>query len=93
MTGSEQAFIGLGWNCVGLVVILAWTGISCFIMFFLLKKLKMLRVETEYEFKGIMTLGSSILRQYSMMTSLQEWICLSTESLRILPTPGWSSNT
>ena len=52
MTGSEEAFIGFGWNLVGLVAIITWTAVLCFIMFFSLKQMKMLRVETEHEFKG-----------------------------------------
>jgi Amt family ammonium transporter len=52
MTGSNEALMGLAWNCIGLLVIIAWTSVLSFIMFFTLKKMKMLRVETEHEFKG-----------------------------------------
>lgn len=55
MTFSTDAFVGLGWNVVGLVTILVWTGVTCFVMFFLLKKLHMLRVEADHEFKGQIT--------------------------------------
>ena len=51
-TGSSKAAIGLGWNIVGLLVIITWTGVNCFFMFYILKKLKMLRVETHMEFQG-----------------------------------------
>ena len=47
-----HALNGLLWNIIGLVAIIAWTGVTCFIMFSILAKLKMLRVETEQEFKG-----------------------------------------
>ena len=52
MTGSAQSFVGLGWNVVGLVTIIVWTGFTCFVMFYVLKRLKMLRVDTDLEFKG-----------------------------------------
>ena len=52
MTWSRQSFIGLGWNVVGLVTITVWTGLTCFVMFYVLKKLNMLRVDTDLEFKG-----------------------------------------
>ena len=47
-----HALNGLLWNIIGLIAIIAWTGVTCFIMFSILAKLKMLRVETEQEFKG-----------------------------------------
>ena len=47
-----DALNGLAWNVIGLIAIIAWTGVTCFIMFSILAKLKMLRVETEQEFKG-----------------------------------------
>ena len=47
-----HALNGLAWNIIGLIAIIAWTGVTCFIMFSILAKLKMLRVETEQEFKG-----------------------------------------
>ena len=52
MTWSTESFIGLGWNVVGLVTITTWTGTTCFVMFHILKKLNMLRVDTDLEFKG-----------------------------------------
>ena len=48
----SHALSGLLWNIIGLVAIIAWTGVTCFVMFSILAKLKMLRVETEQEFKG-----------------------------------------
>ena len=51
-TYPYHALNGLGWNVVGLLAITTWTGVTCFIMFSILAKLKMLRVETEQEFKG-----------------------------------------
>ena len=47
-----HALNGLLWNIIGLVAIVAWTGVTCFMMFSILARLKMLRVETEQEFKG-----------------------------------------
>lgn len=52
MTGSSEAAIGLAWNLIGLATIIVWTGVMCFVMFYILKKNQMLRVETEHEFKG-----------------------------------------
>jgi len=51
--GSAAAWRGMAWNCIGLLVIVAWTSALSFCMFFILKKMKMLRVETEHEFKGM----------------------------------------
>lgn len=53
MTGSSEAAIGLAWNLIGLATIIVWTGVMCFVMFYILKKNQMLRVETEHEFKGM----------------------------------------
>lgn len=50
--GSSEAALGLAWNVIGLVAIVSWTGVNCFVMFYVLKKLGMLRVEPEHEFKG-----------------------------------------
>ena len=47
-----NALNGLAWNVVGLIAITTWTGVTCFMMFFILAKLNMLRVETNHEFKG-----------------------------------------
>ena len=47
-----DSLILLGWNCVGLVAILLWTGTTSFVMFYTLKFFKMLRVEPNMEFKG-----------------------------------------
>ena len=52
MTWSTQSFIGLGWNVVGLFTITVWTGSTCLVMFYILKRLNMLRVDTDLEFKG-----------------------------------------
>ena len=42
----------LGWNVVGLLAIVAWTGLTSLLMFSILAKFNMLRVEHEHEFKG-----------------------------------------
>ena len=52
MTWSEAAFLGFAWNLIGLAAITLWTTVLCFLMFFGLKSIDMLRVETEHEFKG-----------------------------------------
>ena len=56
MTGSAEAAADFGWNIVGSIAIITWTGALCFIMFYSLKKMKMLRVESGHEFTG--TVGS-----------------------------------
>ena len=58
MTGSAEAAADFGWNIVGSIAIITWTGALCFIMFYSLKKMKMLRVESGHEFTG--TVGSII---------------------------------
>jgi len=45
----------LAWQLVGLVSIFAWSAILSFIMFFTLKKMRILRVPFEYEIKGLFT--------------------------------------
>ena len=55
MSGSSEAALGLAWNVIGLIAIIAWTFINSFIMFSVLKKLKLLRVEPAHEFKGNFT--------------------------------------
>ena len=52
MTGSAEAAADFGWNIVGSIAIITWTGALCFIMFYSLKKMKMLRVESGHEFTG-----------------------------------------
>ena len=52
LSGSSKAAVGLGWNILGLVAIISWTGGLSFIMFYALKKVQMLRVEAAHEFKG-----------------------------------------
>ncbi len=37
---------------IGLLAIVAWTGLTCFIIFYSLAKVKLLRVDTEKEFRG-----------------------------------------
>jgi Amt family ammonium transporter len=44
---------GLAWNLIGLVAIISWTGITCFVIFYSLSRVKLLRVDTEKEFRGI----------------------------------------
>ena len=53
LSGSSEAALGLAWNVIGLIAIIAWTGLNSFIMFSVLKKLKLLRVEPAHEFKGM----------------------------------------
>ncbi|OWF37328.1 putative ammonium transporter 1 isoform X2 [Mizuhopecten yessoensis] len=43
----------LAWQLVGVLAIVAWGGILCVLMFFILKKLNLLRVSFEYEMKGL----------------------------------------
>ncbi len=52
MTWSSDAFSGLLWNFVGLVAIVAWTFVTCYVMFSVLKAVGLLRVDPEMEFKG-----------------------------------------
>jgi len=53
VTGSSAAAMGLAWNIIGLIAIISWTGILSFVMFYALKKVKMLRVEASMEFSGM----------------------------------------
>ena len=53
MTLSQESFIGLGWNCIGLLTIVGWTGSTCYVMFRGLKQIGMLRVDAGFEFKGM----------------------------------------
>ena len=43
---------GLAWNLIGVVAIITWTGLTCFIIFYFLARIKLLRVDTEKEFRG-----------------------------------------
>lgn len=43
----------LAWQCAGLAAILAWSGALSFVMFFILKKMHILRVSFELEFRGL----------------------------------------
>ena len=52
MTGSAEAAAALGWNILGCITIIAWTGALTFIMFYTLKVFDMLRVESGFEFEG-----------------------------------------
>ena len=63
MSWTSEAAKGLGWNIIGLLAIVSWTGINCFFMFFTLKKMGQLRVEPEQEFKGECTLAQNQLNQ------------------------------
>ena len=53
VSGSAEAAAAFGWNIVGCIAIVTWTGALCFIMFYSLKKVKMLRVEASHEFTGV----------------------------------------
>lgn len=46
-------FQHLAWQCAGLAAILAWSGALSFVMFFILKKMHILRVSFELEFRGM----------------------------------------
>ena len=52
MSWTSAAAKGLGWNIIGMFAIVSWTGITCFFMFYILKKMGQLRVPPEHEFKG-----------------------------------------
>lgn len=67
MTGSEKAFIGLGWNCIGLITIIVWTGTMCWIMFYGLKSVEMLRVQAELEFRGKLVTRKQLLQSDSFL--------------------------
>jgi Amt family ammonium transporter len=44
---DRQAWIRLAWAFIGLVVIIGWTAVNMFFVFFVLKKFNMLRVDDE----------------------------------------------
>ena len=52
LSGSSEAAWGFLFNIIGLLAIITWTGTLSFLMFYGLKKVKMLRVEAAAEFKG-----------------------------------------
>lgn len=49
----SEAASDLGWNILGIIVIIVWTGSLTFIMFYLLNMFDMLRVESGFEFEGM----------------------------------------
>lgn len=49
---NDHSFRLLGWNLLGLVVIMAWCAGLAFFFFFLLRLLGQLRVSEEVEIKG-----------------------------------------
>ena len=51
---AVQTSISFGgaWNLLGLVAIISWTGLTCFVIFYSLARVKLLRVDTEKEFRG-----------------------------------------
>jgi Amt family ammonium transporter len=49
LAGSMESVRLLGWNIVGMLVIITWTGITMGLVFYVLKKYNMLRVEIEDE--------------------------------------------
>ena len=51
LTGSLESLQLLGWNFLGMLVIIAWTGITTGTVFLVLKKFKMLRVGKDDEFQ------------------------------------------
>ena len=50
--GSTRSLKFLGWNVLGAVVIFCWTFAFCFVMFYIMRTLKMLRVPREFEIRG-----------------------------------------
>ncbi|XP_076310675.1 putative ammonium transporter 1 isoform X2 [Tachypleus tridentatus] len=50
---STDALMGLAWNIAGMVAIIGWSALLSFIMFGLLKKFHMFRVDSETEIKGL----------------------------------------
>ena len=49
LAGSMESVRLLGWNIVGMLVIITWTGVTMGLVFYVLKKFNMLRVEIEDE--------------------------------------------
>ncbi|KAK3591878.1 hypothetical protein CHS0354_005081 [Potamilus streckersoni] len=50
---NKRSGYHLAWQLAGMASIFAWTSSLCFIMFFTLRKLGILRVSFEYEIKGL----------------------------------------
>eukprot|EP00049_Salpingoeca_infusionum_P012169 m.220332 g.220332 ORF g.220332 m.220332 type:complete len:448 (-) comp15116_c1_seq56:317-1660(-) len=50
---DKDSGLRLGWNLLGLVVIMAWSGGVCGLMFYVLKKKKIVRVSPEAEIAGL----------------------------------------
>ncbi|XP_033752653.1 putative ammonium transporter 1 isoform X1 [Pecten maximus] len=50
---DTRSGLHLAWQIVGILAIVAWGGILCSLMFYILKLLGLLRVSFEYEFKGL----------------------------------------
>lgn len=53
--GDNDDLVGkqLGWAFLGLLVIMTWTGVLCYIMFFMLKRVGWLRVDDDVINKGL----------------------------------------
>ena len=65
-------FQQLAWQLLGITVIVAWTGVTCGIMFVCLRLAGVLRVPFEYEIKGNRDLGISLslsLMFYVLLTA------------------------
>ncbi|XP_062589068.1 putative ammonium transporter 1 [Saccostrea cucullata] len=50
---NAEAGLTLAWQLICLLAIIVWTGALCFVMFYILKKLHLLRVSFEWETKGL----------------------------------------
>ena len=89
MSWTSEAAKGLGWNIIGLLAIVSWTGINCFFMFFTLKKMGQLRVEPEQEFKGGYRIKPN-LPNWKKNPGWVNWVHSLLVMVRVLPpNPGF----
>ena len=50
--GGLLSFRGFGWNLLGVIVIMIWSGSLAFILFFAMNLIGVLRVDKDIELKG-----------------------------------------